>query len=451
MHISQNVDFSTTSHTLHSSLKSADLLSLAAVLRELDPIEIIEHFDSFSLPEAAVAFRLLDKSRALKVFENLDAPLQASLIQGLRHHEVVDVFAGIGAAERVALLDELPAAVASSLLKTLDATNGHETSVILGYPATSIGRFVSPHFVTTYPELSAAQSIERFRAKSTERAATDRVLVIDHDRRLLGAVQLGELIAAEPQRLIGELLGSVFSASVTDPAVQTARHMVNRHQELGAIVDSEHRLVGVLHWTQATQILEDAEETRSARTSGAEPLSRPYLSTPIGAMVRSRILWLLVLAIGATLTVQVLSSFEETLESMVVLSLFIPLIVGIGGNTGNQAATTVTRALAMGEVRSRDIGKVLLREIRVGLVLGLSLGSLGFLLTAAIFEIQIAWVIGLTLIALCTIAASVGGIMPIIGQTFKADPAVFSNPFISTFVDAAGLIVYLSIAMLILG
>lgn len=451
MHTPQNVDFSTTLRALHAALKDENLGALAAQLRQVEPAAIIEYLDTLTLSEAAIAFRLLDKPRALRVFEKLDAPLQADLIKGLQQDAVAETLAGIEATERAALLDELPATVASTLLQALDSTSREETRVLLGYSAASTGRFASTHYIKTYPELTAEQTLERVRRRLSERSTANLVPVVDHERRLLGGVELSQLVAADPQTLIGDLLSPMFSATVEDPAVQTARRLVNRQREIGAVLDQEGKLVGVLHWAQALEILEDADEARTARTAGSEPLNRPYLSTPIGSMVRSRILWLLVLAVGATLTVQVLSSFEETLESMVVLSLFIPLIVGIGGNTGNQAATTVTRALAMGEVRISDIGRVLLREVRVGFVLGLSLGVLGFLMTLLIFDEPVAWVIGLTLMALCTVAASVGGIMPIIGKSIKADPAVFSNPFISTFVDAAGLIVYLSIAVLILG
>ena len=169
------------------------------------------------------------------------------------------------------------------------------------------------------------------------------------------------------------------------------------------------------------------------------------------SIVRSRVVWLLVLAVGATLTVQVLGAFEATLDRMVVLSLFIPLLIGTGGNTGNQAATTVTRALALGDVGPRDLGRVLFRELRVGLSLGLLLGSPAFVVTSLVYDRSIGIVIGLTLVSLCTMAATVGGAMPLIARAIRVDPAVFSNPFISTFVDATGLLIYFMIAKAVLG
>lgn len=162
-------------------------------------------------------------------------------------------------------------------------------------------------------------------------------------------------------------------------------------------------------------------------------------------------MWLLVLAVSALLTVQVLDAFEGTLEKAVVLSLFIPLLTGTGGNTGNQAATTVTRALALGDVRKRDIAQVMWRELRVGLMLGITLGTLGLVLATLVYGSDIGFVIGLTLLSVCAMSATVGGAMPIVAKTVGADPAVFSNPFISTFCDATGLIIYFLIAKTILG
>ncbi len=180
-------------------------------------------------------------------------------------------------------------------------------------------------------------------------------------------------------------------------------------------------------------------------------MQQPYLSTPLAKVVRSRIVWLLVLALSAIFSVHVLDAFEDTLATAVVLALFIPLLTGTAGNTGNQAATTVTRALALGDVRKSDVLRVLWREMRVGFFLGTLLGGLGFALASLVYSVPVGTVIGLTLVAVCTMAASFGAVMPIIAKAIGADPAVFSNPFISTFSDATGLIIYFMIAKAVLG
>lgn len=447
----EKVDFSTISRALRSHLNHAEFQLAAGLLGGLHIAQTIEHLEALDATEAALAYRLLDKQAAVLVFQELDAPVQADLVRALQSQTVIDAFAQLPAAGRVALLDELPAMVATKLLAGLPTATRQETGILLGYPESSAGRAMSPDFISTHPQLSVAETLERISARLGNCENAQHILVIDDERRLLGTIKLSELLTEPAGTTIGELCTQSPVVQACEPETSAARVVVDRKAGMLPVLDREDRLLGVLTLPMAIAILEDAEERRSAYGSGTDPLFRPYLGTPLRHLVKARVIWLLVLAIGATLTVKVLSSFEQTLESMVVLSLFIPLIVGIGGNTGNQAATTVTRALAMGDVRGSDFWRVLMREVRIGAVLGLCLGAIALVVAGSIFELRIGLVIGISLVALCSIAAAVGGVMPIIGKFFKVDPAVFSNPFISTFVDAAGLIVYLSVAVLILG
>jgi magnesium transporter len=200
----------------------------------------------------------------------------------------------------------------------------------------------------------------------------------------------------------------------------------------------------------AMEVLEEEETEDVARSGGAEPLGRPYLATSVMQIARSRVVWLLLLIVAATLTVNVLQVFEDTLTKVVSLALFIPLVIGTGGNTGAQAATTVTRALAVGEVRLSDLGFVILREARVGLLLGTMLGLLAFLPALLFAGREIAVVVSVTLVVVCTLAAFIGALLPLIARRVGVDPAVMSAPFITTLVDASGLIVYFLVAQAVL-
>ncbi|TKJ18423.1 magnesium transporter [Blastococcus sp. CCUG 61487] len=432
-------------------LDAQDLTGAAAALAPLTGAEAVGVLERLAAKERAVLFRLLSKDTALDVFERLDPTLQGDLVQALQHEEVASVFASLEPDDRVTLLDELPATVATRLLQGLPAHERELTAEVLGYPAGSIGRRMSPEYVTTHPHLTVGRTLDRVRDRLADAETVYTLPVVDDERRLVGVVSLRDLIGAAPEEPISALLRDADSVAATEDAEAAARRCADlRHLAL-PVVDAEDRLVGILTVDDALAILEHAESEDQARIGGAEPLRRPYLSTPIRSIVRSRVVWLLVLAVGATLTVQVLSAFQATLEQKVVLSLFIPLLIGTGGNTGNQAATTVTRALALDDVRTRDITKVAARELRVGLSLGLLLGVVGFVGTALAFEPSIGVVIGLTLLSSCTLAATVGGAMPLIGRMIRVDPAVFSNPFITTFVDAAGLVVYFLIAKAVLG
>ena len=325
------------------------------------------------------------------------------------------------------------------------------TATVLGYPKGSTGREMSPEVAVVPQDMDAATALRRVLGRLYDSETVYTIAVSDGTRRLIGVISLRDLLAAEPDTLMAELAQKADRALATEPAEVAARRVADRRRLALPVVDSEDRILGILTVDDALDILERAESEDQARQGGTEPLHRNYLSTPILRIVRSRIVWLLVLAIGASLTVHVLELFEETLSQLVVLSVFIPLVIGTGGNTGNQAATTVTRALALGEVRLGDVLRVMAREATTGVTLGLVLGGLGFTLIGLLYGPAIGWVIGLTLLIVCTLAATVGGTMPLLAKAVHADPAVFSNPFISTFVDATGLIVYFLIAKAILG
>lgn len=440
-----------TLRAIERAVGDRDLPAITDALEDLTVPEVISLLERLDDRDRALVYRLLPKGRALLVFEGLAPSLEADLVQGLKDEEVASVFAALEPDDRVELLDELPAAVATRLLQGLPVAERDLTAEVLGYPQGSIGRRMSPEFVTVRPEMTAEAAMARVRSRLADAETVYTLPVTDAGRRLVGVVSLRDLLGADPGTPVGELTGPADSVPATTGAEEAARRCSDRRLLALPVVDAEERLVGILTVDDALNVLRRAESEDQARLSGSEPLRRPYLSTPVRSVVRSRVVWLLVLALGATLTVRVLETFEQTLEQLVMLSLFIPLLIGTGGNTGNQAATTVTRALALSDVRSRDVAKVLGRELQVGLSLGLILGGCGFLLASLAYDVRIGTVIGLTLLCICTVAAAVGGVMPLVGKRIGVDPAVFSNPFITTFVDAAGLVVYFLVAKAVLG
>ncbi|GAA1179987.1 magnesium transporter [Nesterenkonia xinjiangensis] len=427
------------------------LRDLREALDDLPVGEIVDFLERLGVQDRAVAFRLLAKDQAVEVFDLLDQALQHEIIEGLKDVDVALYFDSLDPDDRVRLMDEMPASVARKMMRHLDPRERSLTNIVLGYPSGTIGRQMSPEFVALPEHWTVGQAMEKIRRAGDEAETLYTLPVVDRQRLLKGVVSLRDLVSADAEAAIDSLLTEVDSVDADHDAEDAARLCADRKHLAMPVTDKEHRVVGIFTVDDALDILERAESEDAARHGGAEPLHRPYLSTPVLTIMRSRIIWLLVLAIGATLTVQVLDVFEETLEAVVVLALFVPLLIGTGGNTGNQAATTVTRAMALGDVTTRDVFKVFWREVRVGLTLGSVLGVLGFLLVSWRWEWHVGAVIGLTLLAICTLAASAGGLMPILGKKLGADPAVFANPFISTFVDATGLIIYFVIARAVLG
>lgn len=433
------------------ALADEDLKDLGNALQDTSPDDVVLVLERLTAKQRAIVFRLLHKDEALEVFEALDPSVQSDLVRGLRDAEVAEIFEGLDPDDRVWLLDELPATLAPKLLHGLSERERRLTGVVLGYPQDSVGRRMTPEYVTTRMDYTVADTMVRLRDRIDDAETIYMLPVLDDARHVAGVVSLRDLIAAEPHTIIATIMSEAQSVPASEDAERAARKLTEAGFVALPVVDRERRLVGLLTFDDAMRIIEHEESEDSARQGGVEPLRRPYFATPIMQLVRSRVVWLLVLAVGATLTVQVLDVFEGTLAEVTVLALFVPLLIGTGGNTGNQAATTVTRALALGDVKARDIARVLGREARVGLLLGLLLGTLGFTIAGLVYSWDIGLVIGLTLVAICTVAATIGGIMPLIARWVKVDPAVFSNPFISTFVDASGLIIYFLIARAILG
>lgn len=436
---------------LDALIGAGDLHAAAEMVEALPPSLVVDVLERSGARDRAVVFRLLPKGTALVVFEALDPPLQSELIRELHADRVNQLFTDLDPDDRAGLVDELPAHVATRLLRELDHDEQALTAAVLDYPTGSVGRRMSPEFVSTHPDVTAGETLERVRRRIDQAETIYAIPVTDDQRRLVGIVGLRAIMRAEPGTPVRELMNPAITARARESAEAAARRSADERLIALPIVDDEDRLVGILTFDDALRILEDAETEDTARAGGSEPLRRPYLATPVRTLVRSRVVWLLVLAFGAALTVQVLEVFEATIAQVVALSLFVPLIIGTGGNTGNQAATTVTRALALGDVRPRDALRVLGQEIRAGFTLGLVLGAVGFAVTGLVYDADLGLVIGLTLLALCTIAATVGGLMPLLAQAVRADPAVFSNPFITTFVDATGLVVYFLIARAVLG
>ena len=436
---------------VEKAVEADDLPAAHDAVMELSVEQVVDVLERLGRTDRAVLYRLLPKDRAIDVFEQLDPSMQSELFRGLRDDQVAAIFADLEPDDRVELLDELPATVASTLMRGLPPADREATAAILGYPQRAIGRRMSPSFVSLRQDMTVEQALDAVRRRLDDAETVYTLPVVDDGRVLVGVVGLRELMSAAPGTVLVDIMNEPYWARVTDDAEESARRCAELKLLALIVVDSETRLVGILTVDDALRILEAADSEDQARIGGTEPLRRPYLATPVGQLVRSRVVWLLVLALGATLTVQVLEVFESTLDQVVTLALFVPLIIGTGGNTGNQAATTVTRALALDDVTPRDIGGVVARELRVGLSLGVLLGSVAFVLTSLVYDSSVGAVIGLTLVSICTLAATVGGAMPLVAKSIRADPAVFSNPFITTFVDATGLVIYFLVAKAVLG
>ncbi|WP_330229197.1 magnesium transporter [Nocardia sp. NBC_00508] len=401
---------------------------------------------------AGMAFRLLDKDLALAVFEELEPVDQQQILQGLRDQSFRELVEGMAPDDRARMLREAPAKVAKKVLAGLSPRERRMTASLLGYPEGSAGQYMTPEVVALPRALTVAEALGMVRAKGGNAETVYTLPVVDAGRRLTGIVELRELVLSEPGAMVSELVVTEPAfARATDSAEKAARLMRETNDINLPVVDSEDRLVGLLTIDDAVEVIEAADSEDVARQAGSAPWEGHYMAAGVFQLARYRALWLLLLLLAATLTVSVTDFFEGTLQQAAHLALFIPLLIGAGGNAGAQAATACVRALAVGEVRVSDLFRVIWRECRVGLVLGSLLASVGLGIGAVFVGPRIALVVGITLVLICGWAATIGGTMPLLAKKLRIDPAVVSAPMVTTLVDATGLIIYFTTAKLVLG
>ena len=432
-------------------VRAGDLPGADAWLAERSPVEVADELARLDREERAIPFRLLAKDRALAVFEALDPAVQQELLEGLRDVRVRQIFAELDPDDRARLTEEMPAKVARRLLAGLPRHERQMTSTLLGYPEDSAGRLMSPEVANLRASMTSAEALDRVRRIGRAAETIYALPVTDDSRRLVGALGLRDLVLAPPDALVGDLMDrDVYSAAATADQEEVARLIRDADLLALPIVDTEGRLVGVVTVDDAMEILEEEDTEDLARAGGAEPLGRPYLSVSSVQLARSRIVWLLVFIAAGAITVNVLHLFEAQLEAVVALAFFVPLVIGTAGSTGAQSAVTVTRAIAVGEVRLADVAAVVAREALVGLMLGIGLGALAFAPVAVLFDPSMAAVVSVTLVAGCGYAALVGSVLPLVAKRVGVDPAVMSVPLITALVDAGGLLLYFVVARLVL-
>lgn len=406
-----------------------------------------DRFLRHDLGEQAALLGRLDVDDGARVLDALQSSHQARLLDQLADDHAAALLERLPPDDRARLVTAADAALADRLIALLGPPDRAETQALLDHPDESIGRLMTPRFLALDPDVTTADALDLVRDCAPEVDTVYSLPVTDAGGRLLGMAEMRSLLTAEAGLRVRDVMATDVARLDPHDDQETAAQVILTRQVLAApVVDPDDRLVGLVTVDDAMEILELERGEDLVRGWASEPLGQPYLSASLRGLARSRATWLLVLALAATLTVNVLQIFESELEQVVTLALFIPLLIGTGGNAGAQATTTVVRALAVGDVTLADLPRTVWRETRVGLMLGALLGVIALGPVALLFEGRMAMVVALTLVAVCGIATTVGSMLPILADRAGLDPAVVSAPFITTLVDATGLLVYFLIA-----
>jgi magnesium transporter len=383
----------------------------------------------------------LEEKEALEAVEDLPTERLADVLDEMEPDEAAD------------LLGDLPPKQVSEVLAQME--DAEEVVPLLGYPDETAGGLMTTWYIALRRHTTAAQAIDFLRQVHPETDVPYYLYVIDREKRLIGVVGLRELVVSKPETSMEAIMDPDFiSVPVGTDQEEVARIMTRYDLANIPVADEQNRLVGIITHDDIVDVLETEATEDILRLGGIETgpgIDKPYWTQRIYDVVRSRFTWLLILFVAETFTGTVLRYYETELQAVVALSFFIPLLIGTGGNAGSQTVATVIRALALREIRSRDALKVWWREFRVGILLGILIGLSGYLRSLLWgVEYQMAITVSITLAVICIWASTVASLVPILANTVRIDPTVISGPLMATLIDGTGLIIYFSLAALIL-
>jgi magnesium transporter len=426
--------------TLREELIGLDNVYIGELLKEAD--------DS----NALMCFRLLPKDLAMQVFDYLDPNQQSKLLEAFTDSRASFFFESMPPDDRAELLDEVPAKVARRLLRLLSRTERQATLALLGYEDNTAGRIMTPDFIDLDSRLTVAEALERVRKLAVEKETIYVAYVMGSGRKLLGTVSLKDLVLTDPKTPLSEILTENPKTVNTHTDQEEVARILKDYDLLALpVVDTEFRLVGIVTWDDVVDILEEEATEDIYRFGAVAATEKGYFASRIFNVVRSRAVWLVLLLLVNTVTGSIIAGQEALLGEVVILAAFIPLLIDTGGNIGSQSATVVIRGLATGEITPRRASSIILREVGVGLMLGLVLAALvlgwAYLLGRSF---EVALIASSSLVGIATMATLTGGSLPFIFRFIKVDPALVSAPLITTVMDIFGVVLYFFIANLIL-
>jgi magnesium transporter len=441
-------------------IQNRQFAALRKALSALPLDSVGEIFTDMAPADAAVLFRLMPRDLAADIFEYMPVEAQEALLHSLGREEVAAVLNEMDPDDRTALLEELPGAVTQRLLTLLSPEERRIATELLGYPEDSVGRIMTPDYVAVREDWTVAEVLDHIRRVGRDKETLNVLYIVDGQGKLIDDIRLRELILADPAARLSAITDRRFSALEAHQDQEEAVETFKRLDRTALpVVDSVGHLVGIVTVDDVLDIAEE-EATEDMQKMGAvETLEAPYLHTPFPTLVRKRATWLSGLFIGEMLTATAMGYFYSELSRATVLTLFIPLIISSGGNSGSQAASLIIRSLAVREVGLRDWFRVFRREIASGLALGCVLGAIALVrITFWPWRLElygehyamIALTVAVALVGVVLYGSLVGAMLPIVLRRIGLDPAVSSAPFVATLVDVSGIIIYFTIAALML-
>ena len=454
--------FEIVEKALLSLLNEKKYTTLRDILITMNPNDIAGLFDSLEEQRIPVMYRLLPKELAAEVFVEMEPDAQELLIKGFSDNELKEVLDELYVDDAADIVEEMPAGVVKRILRHADPEMRSAINQILRYGEYTAGSIMTTEYVSLRPHMTVEEAILRIRRQGVDKETIYTCYVIDTSRKLLGLVTVKDLLLADDDETPIEdiMITNIIYATTSTDQEEVAK-MLNKYNFLAMpVLDSEGRMVGIVTFDDAMDVMVEEATEDIEMMAGMTPSEKPYLKNTPLELFKNRFPWLSLMMVSATFTGLIMTAFEDALAQVIALSAFIPMLMGTGGNSGSQSSVTVIRGLSLGELKFKDIGGVLWKELCTAVLCGLGLAVVCFakiwlvdrmLMGNENITLMVDLVVCCALCVTVIIAKAVGAVLPMVAKVMGADPAVMASPFITTIVDAVSLLVYFLFAKMLLG
>ncbi|NLW64927.1 MAG: magnesium transporter [Clostridiales bacterium] len=453
-------DYETFEKELFEMLDNKQIKHFKETIEDMNEHDIATFISNLPRKKIAVVFRLLPKSISADVFANLEVEEQQLIIECITDKELGEIIEELYLDDAVDMLEELPANVVKRVMRTATSETRTLINQYLEYPEKSAGSIMTAEYVDLKKYMNVREAIARIRRIGKDRETIYTCFVISSDRKLEGVITVKDMLLSDDEAIIGDIMDTnVIYATTTDDQEEVSE-LISEYDLLAVpVVDKEGRLVGIVTVDDVIDVMQEELTEDIEKMAGITPSDKPYSKTGVGDIWKSRIPWLMFLMLSATFTSMIINRFEDALATCVVLTGFIPMLMDTGGNSGAQSSTAVIRSLSLGDTEPKDIFKVIWKEIRVAVLCGLTLSAVNFvkmffvdrmLLGNSDVNVFVALTVSLTLIFVVVFAKVVGSTLPLAAEKLGIDPAVMASPLITTITDAVSLLIYFSLAGVVL-
>lgn len=434
-------------------IKDKKINDLKVYLDSMSPKDIALVFEELNYEYMLIVFRLLSKEVGAEVFSEIGHDTQEDLIKSLNDRELKDVMDELFTDDAVDLIGEMPANLVNRILKAIPMSERKVINQFLSYPEESAGSIMTNEFIDLKSSITVKEAFEKIKKEGINSETIYTCYVLDKTRKLIGLVSVRDLILADSNQKVEELMNTNIIKGNTLEDRETVARRLQKYDFLALpIVDNEDRLVGIVTVDDAMEVLQNESTEDFAKMAAVKPLEDKYFETSVFVHAKNRIVWLIFLMISAIITGSIITHYEEAFAAVPVLVAFIPMLMGTGGNCGSQASTLIIRGLATDEIKLKDIFRALFKEIRVALVVGTTLAIIIGVGASVIYKsIRLGIVLGLSLICTVILSKSLGCLLPMLAKRLKLDPAIMAAPLITTIVDTCSVLIYFMIATNILG